>query len=589
MAKVDRLRTLFSQFRGPDAAKEKVWIETAVKINGYVEKVGTIASIKEEFSQGETSPIYIDFERPYQKRTMGVLLYVKLAIDDYLESEQDNDEKRLLNKISQILGELYQNPIENTKVMPLFELVNEWLTNHAATTSNKDKAHLLTKCIYTMLSCLKIKMDNLTYFQSMAAGSLITSAREALPQLITSTEAKGKELESQLANIKQENAGKEKNLEDHYNERYLAILNKDGEGQRTKLDILKRTAEQTTEDIKHLLEIRKEKTNLEENISKLEEFLKSIKENQSLDAKSKSFTELLTCNPDKYVFLFSAYPEQINELEELRAKINEEPDFKRGLKNAGSIALSYIAPFTPKVVKDLLSSITPDTNDSLAKRKLVEQIEAALKHLKARVELKDGEISSLESKLGGDNEQLKQVIKVSEPDALQKIILVNNIAVNMVDEFNNVLGPIEAIGKILKDMDEASNFIQKNDLWHKKAFDTISRFFSSIFSKVTTPSLADKIEKCRSLKDSLILLSREYMETLESTFADFGKDHKNPQIKESLKGHFEEHVNKISNTKVGENFNDLKQKFTLIRQLEPQNPTHEDSEVVEVQNPSRTL
>ncbi len=202
--KEERLRERFSEFRTPtQSASEKAFIETAIIIANYVENVSSVAAIKTDFSSGTSSKTYNGFEEPHKKRTMGALLFGKLALDDYIKNnlaDGSSEERSLLTELSGIVGGLYSDPKNNKdQIDNLFKKASEWIENHAATTAHKEEAKKLCNSLYTMLSCLNIKIDNLSFIERSLGGDLVTKAKTQIGNLLTATETKVKQLEEQLA------------------------------------------------------------------------------------------------------------------------------------------------------------------------------------------------------------------------------------------------------------------------------------------------------------------------------------------------------------------------------------------------------
>lgn len=534
-----KLKTLFKKFRGDKEGKEGAWIETAILISNYVNTTNRVAVMKQDSIQGETSPVYINFER-HGKRSMGSLLYGKLALDNYLEGLQDGPEKELCREISKILGDMYQNAKNNKEQLPqLLKNMEKWLTTYAASSPNKEEALELTKGLFTMLSCLKIGMNNIPpWFSNFSnAGQLIKAAKAELPKLMQETEKQAQILEREVEQIKADRASKEISMDEHFNDRYLKILNNESENQLTKLETLQSVATQTKLDIVSLVNKRQEKAKLEKDIEKLQALIEAAHENDSRATGRKYFQEFVTAYQDHYDTLLRVNPEQTTLLESLRKTINQESS--RLISGVLYLSSWLSAPIsavgrkiTPKSVSDTISHYVPDTNDSLAKRKLVEASTSALANMQEQLKAKNKEISSLESKLSDGNEALQRQIERASPEALQRIVAVSDMAVELVDEYTKARQLIEAMSNKLQEIKKldsiANDFININDNARSKIYDWFARF-GKWFS---TKSLSEKIAEAQVMKKDF---AAEKIRCLQEFKGLITKLDKNPDISSPIK------------------------------------------------------
>lgn len=396
----------------------------------------------------------------------------------------DGPEKLLCDEISQTLGDLYESlATHNSKVGPLLNKTNEWLTTYLTNSPDKEQAQELTKGLFTMFSCLNIMLNNLPWGMKKMAGDLVTIAGTELPKLITEIEHQDQILEPQVEQIKRDSAGQERSLTDNFNQRYLDLLTTVDE--TTKLTTLKDTAAETTADMESLISKRKEKAQLSDNIIQLQTLLQAANDNNALTTGRKYFQELITANEERYNILRNVHPEQTKELEELRTTItNESGGLKTGALYIGSWLSSPMATIartmTPSVISNAVSSVVPDTNDSLAKRKLIEMTTTALVDMKATLQTSDTEISRLESKLAKGNEKLQKQIEEATPDDLHQVVTVSKMTMEMLSDYDKVRQPIEVMSdriKKIKQLDQLmGDFIKINDNALSKISDWFSRF-----------------------------------------------------------------------------------------------------------------
>lgn len=299
--KDDNLRARFSEFRNSvEATKESAYLENSIQISQYVEKTPNIQTIKSDFTAGTKSAKYIELEATHKKRTMGAILYGKLALDDYIKNtlKTTSDEQTLLTSLSTIIGSLYADPKGNKdKIDELFAKTNQWLNEYALTTANKEEAHKLCQTLYTMITCLNLKIADLPGWQrSMAGEDLLTKVSGGMQNLLNVAETTAKQLETQLAEKAAAEQGKTKSMQDHFNDRYLAILDKGGENPVIKSINLNAAVNKVTTDITELQTKRQELEKLEGTLNSLESLLKAANENDTRTTGRKYFSDFLAAN-----------------------------------------------------------------------------------------------------------------------------------------------------------------------------------------------------------------------------------------------------------------------------------------------------
>ena len=447
----------------------------------------------------------------------------------------------MLTELSTIVGSLYIDLLGNKdKLTTLLESADSWLNNHATTTVNKEDAHKLCQALYTMLTCLNLKIADLSGFERRLAGEALTKASTGINQLLNSLESTAQTLEAQLAEKTAAEQGKIKSMQDHFNDRYLAIISKEDEGHPQRLTKLKEAAIGVNLDINQLLSKQQELTQLEETQKALQTLLRAANENDTRTRGRLYFADFVTANKTQFDILLKNLPEDKKEQfdNDIKAIIN--PTTTQSTTAAILGVMSWLTSpatlvaraVTPQLIQDSLNAVIPDTQDSYCKTKLKTLTQETLATIDAQMKTRQQEIDDLQEKLASGNEVLQKLIEKSEPQALQDIVTANTATIELAEESLKIIAPIKQLGSKLKAIEHLdthiTSFIQENDNRFKKFCDFFVRF-GAWFS---SPSLSKKITEAQQLKTELDKMQKANQQELEEHMRKFNAD---PEISDPIK------------------------------------------------------
>lgn len=515
------LRQLFSQFRSPaQQAAEQAYLDNAIQIGHYVYEVASIEQIKRDFVTGGISSKAIELDSRHKKRTFGAILYGKLALDEYTKSKENfNDEElRVLASISSILGMLYSDLKGNIDQLEgLLQNAEQWLRQYAAGSAEKERAHKLCQGLYTMLTCLNIAIGALPSLQKRLMGAkLIDTTTKKISQLLISIESTARTLETtitppEVAEATQDSA---QSMQDHINERYLAIFNQTDQDHPTRLKELEVAANEISSDIEALREKKEEFAALEETRKALDTLLSAATENGSRVLGRLYFQDFVTQNRTQFDILLKNLTEEKRTEFHQCMEVLTNPTLTQSTTAAILGLMSWVAvPFTalartatPGIITEVLSAVIPDTQDSHCKARLKTLAQETLATIDEQVQTKQREIEVLETTLAEKTRAPLALIKQSQPQDLADILTTNQATVYLAKNSLGVINPINARLKALQDLDlHYTVFIEENNTTFKKFCDFFARF-GEWFS---TPSLSKQIAEVRELKSKLHALKLE--------------------------------------------------------------------------------
>lgn len=210
----------------------------------------------------------------HKKRTLGVLLYAKLKLDEVIEKIPDSDsqEKDLLVELNNTLSKVYDNPKSDAKnrVKILIET-----TEHLLDMENHSDPQLAKELCADLYALLCIAKRSLKKHETLASWFIdVHEINKKLEELLAKTEEKVEILDKTLSeklNESLETSQKDRTIQEHFNERFTEILSGD-EKQRTKLDKLKMSLKEVAQGLSGIVELRKEKATIGEKIKKLKPY-----------------------------------------------------------------------------------------------------------------------------------------------------------------------------------------------------------------------------------------------------------------------------------------------------------------------------
>ncbi|HBD9380806.1 TPA: Dot/Icm T4SS effector Lem20 [Legionella pneumophila] len=539
----------FNEWRQEKAKSEQAYIKTVPLVEEYIKSFDTLAELRNDVANPNSEKIKkMD---AHKRRTLGVLLYAKLKLDEVIEkiSDSDSQEKDLLIELNNTLSKAYDNPKSDAKnrVKILIETTEQLLDiqHH----SYPQLAKELCADLYALLCIAKRSLKKNEILASWFID--VHEINKKMEELLAKTEEKVESLDkilSEKLNESLETSQKDRTIQEHFNERFTEILSGD-EKQRTKLDKLKMNLKEVAEGLSGIVGLRKEKATIGEKIKKIEALLKTVEENDKKVTGRQYFLDLLASHKDHFNTLMSTEGGELKK--QLAAKIEQlkNPDFYQtvsstllwGASWATSLGTVIYRQITPQAVQDRVSAYVPATLDSEAKALLQELARQQLIELKKQQNLKRDELVQRYSQLSSGSPELEKLITNATSDHLEQIAAATTETSKVLDGYDQIEIKLKDNVEKLKGNQltrkQLSDFIEKNDTWIVKLSNWLAENIHEIFKSDT----ARMIDKARKAQQKLGEFERQYQTEIESEKAKIeNNDSLSSEMKVFLKNQFEE-------------------------------------------------
>ncbi|AAU28281.1 TPA: Dot/Icm T4SS effector Lem20 [Legionella pneumophila] len=539
----------FNEWRQEKAKSEQAYIKTVPLVEEYIKSFDTLAELRNDVANPNSEKIKkMD---AHKRRTLGVLLYAKLKLDEVIEkiSDSDSQEKDLLIELNNTLSKAYDNPKSDAKnrVKILIET-----TEHLLNIEHHSYPQLAKELCADLYALLCIAKRSLKKNEILASWFIdVHEINKKLEELLAKTEEKVESLDkilSEKLNESLETSPKDRTIQEHFNERFTEILSGD-EKQRTKLDKLKMSLKEVAEGLSGIVELRKEKATIGEKIKKIEALLKTVEENDKKVTGRQYFLDLLASHKDHFNTLMSTEGGELKK--QLAGKIEQlkNPDFYQtvsstllwGASWATSLGTVIYRQITPQAVQDRVSAYAPATLDSEAKALLQELARQQLIELKKQQSLKRDELVQRYSQLSSGSPELEKLIINATSDHLEQIAAATTETSKVLDGYDQIEIKLKDNVEKLKGNQltrkQLSDFIEKNDTWIVKLSNWLAENIHEIFKSDT----ARMIDKARKAQQKLGEFERQYQTEIESEKAKIeNNDSLSSEMKVFLKNQFEE-------------------------------------------------
>ncbi|KTD17524.1 hypothetical protein [Legionella jordanis] len=204
--KSEKYAVYFQNWRLNKSEKEEAILKTVFEIANYMASNPNLKQMAEDL-QDSHSELYKKLDQ-YGKRNYGIVAYVKLSVDMYLENLQEEqlNERELLNNVSRDLESLFINATSETqkKLNNLLFNSNLWLSQCTNNRNNPAEVQTLCFTIYLFLKLFNLTLKGLDSFKRSLAGSLVN-----LPPLEASLQALLEHTENQLKKLEKNSSSPE--------------------------------------------------------------------------------------------------------------------------------------------------------------------------------------------------------------------------------------------------------------------------------------------------------------------------------------------------------------------------------------------
>ncbi|HAT8859803.1 TPA: purine NTPase [Legionella pneumophila subsp. pneumophila] len=539
----------FNEWRQEKAKSEQAYIKTVPLVEEYIKSFGTLAELRNDVANPNSEKIKkMD---AHKRRTLGVLLYAKLKLDEVIEkiSDSDSQEKDLLVELNNTLSKAYDNPKSDAKnrVKILIET-----TEHLLDIEHHSYPQLAKELCVDLYALLCIAKRSLKKNEILASWFIdVHEINKKLEELLAKTEEKVESLDKVLSekpNKSLDISQKDRTIQDYFNERFKEVLSGDEE-QRTKLDKLKDSLKDVTEGLSSIVKLRKEKTSIDEKFKKIEALLKIVEENDRKVIGRQYFLDLIDSHKDHFNALMSTEGGELKK--QLAGKIEKlkNPDFYQTISStllwgaswATSLGTVIYRQITPQAVQDRVSAYAPATQDSEAKALLQELARQQLIELKKQQNLKMDELVQRYSQLSADSPELEKLIMNATSDNLEQIAIATQETSKVIDGYDQIEIKLKDNVEKLKGNQitrkQLSDFIEKNDTWIVKLSNWLAENIHEIFKSDT----ARMVDKARKAQQKLCEFEKQYQTEIETEKAKIeNNDLLSSEMKVFLKNQFEE-------------------------------------------------
>ncbi|KGP63961.1 purine NTPase [Legionella norrlandica] len=536
----------FIEWRGESSArKERAYINTVPLVDQYVKSFISLAELWEDIVNPDSEKIKI--LDAYNRRTMGILLYCKLTIDEITEKipETFKEEKDLLAELSHILSEAYINPTSNvkSKVDGLILRINQLLDREIY--SDPKLAKELTFVLYLMLSTSK---RSLKKNEGLASWFIdVKGMYKILDNLLNKTEKKAEKLDkllSEQASKSLDRSKKEKTIQDQLNERFLIIFSENSDSS-TKLGKLQDGVKEASECLTSIVNLRKEKGDISAKIITIQSLLNAVEENDKKITGRQYFLDLVNSNKQAFDILMDvAKKGDLKTLLEEKIEQIRNPGFYQNVSAALLYGASWVTSLTTVVyraltsqdIQETVTDYVPSTQDSEAKALLKELARQQIRMLTQQLHSKYEELSQKYKQLSSNNPELEELLANASSENLAEItkaidgtgiVLVGYKKIKM-----EVKSKLETLKKDKLARDELADFIEKNDNWLVRLSNWLAENIHEIFKTDT----ARMIDKARKAQQQLEEFEKQYETEIKASQIEVeNSDSLSPELKEHLK------------------------------------------------------
>lgn len=180
----------FNEWRQEKAKSEQAYIKTVPLVEEYIKSFDTLAELRSDVANPDSEKIKkMD---AHKRRTLSVLLYAKLKLDEVIEkiSDSDSQEKDLLVELNNTLSKVYDNPKSDAKkrVKILIET-----TEHLLDIKNHSDPQLAKELCADLYALLCIAKRSLKKNEILASWFIdVHEINKKLEELLAKTEKKSK-------------------------------------------------------------------------------------------------------------------------------------------------------------------------------------------------------------------------------------------------------------------------------------------------------------------------------------------------------------------------------------------------------------
>ncbi|KTD42437.1 purine NTPase, putative [Legionella quateirensis] len=516
-------RERFEQWRGTEARNEQGIIDTVIIIEDYFTTLDSLSPIKQDLADHKTD--HFVKLNVYGGRSFGAVAFCRFVIEETIDlmPDTESDDIHILRDLSNILGELYDNPRKNTvnNANRLIGHIQKLLARTIEDVTQLKQTKSLCFSLYYILKLLKVGIDNLSDWKKIALSAFIDLGKiiQDTTDLADLTEKKIAQIDVALEQLKSEEAKKidaEKTLQDYFNERFVALFMAE-EREDKKFLNLRSSLDELSDGISSLIVARNTQHEISVNMPKIQSLLSTLLENDQRVTGRQYFLELMKNSQDSFNVLMehtkgikkNQLIEKINQLKDPGILRNLSSKFLYGMSWATSFLTVGYRLVTSNSLQDSIAKKIPSTLDAQCKAELKVLATNYLADLKRQSRDVQNQITALEEQLSRGDADLKKMINHASNETLSDVLTANHAVGKAFSDYRRISFSLVQNKHFLNSFKETHSqlcdFIQQHDGWMVKLSNFLAQFFT--FFKSETALL---IDRARALKHNLVSFETEY-------------------------------------------------------------------------------
>lgn len=545
----------FERWRGDSASEEKVFLDTALLMADYVERVDSLERLKADFAH-VNSEQFVKLNQ-YSVRPLGALIYCKFIIAESLEENTAEfiQERRLFETVNDVLDVIFDDPRKNAlaNVGNLINNTQAILSINIDEIADKQSAKLRCFAVYTMCSILNLEIAKLSGVLKMLVTSLIDldKIQKDLALIMTKVEemlVRLEQWEKEFAHAQKNAHIIQKTVQQQFNDRFIGVLATE-EPNHVKVTKILLNTDELIENLSGLINAREQQKELAGISDKVRTFLLSVDENNRKVRGRKYFLDLM----NEYIEAFNLIMNSASEFkkEQLNSKIErlKKPVGFEKITSNLLYGISWVTSvFTvayrwsvPQPIQKTIAAKLPATLDSQCKSSIQELAREYQVSLRAQSDEANKRINEKNQLLSHADPELTRLICKESTEDLKVILQAYNQIKSSVNEYKSLssllkgkagqLAPLQNTHHIL------SEFIKHHDGWLVK----LSNFLAQLWS-VFKSDTAAMIDSARDLQNKLKQFETGYKNEVSKQINEIGAHPVLPkEIKSTLKKSFAMH------------------------------------------------
>lgn len=545
----------FEQWRGDSASEEKVFLDTALLMADYVERIDSLGSIKADFAT-INSEQFVRLNQ-YSVRPLGALIYCKFIIAESLEENTVEfiQERRLFETINDVLDVIFDDPRKHAlaNIGSLINNTQAILSINIDEIADKQKAKLRCFAVYTMCSILNLEIAKLSGVLKMLVTSLVdlTKIKKDIALIMTQVEemlVRLDQCEKELAHTQKNSNTIPKTVQQQFNDRFIKVLATD-EPNHVKVTKILINTDELIEHLSGLINAREQQIELAGISDKVRGFLWSVEENNRKVRGRKYFLDLMNEHIEPFNLIMNStsafQKEQLNgKIERLKNPTAFEKMSSNVLYGISWVTSLFTVAYrwgVPQTIQKSIAAKLPVTLDSQCKSSIQELAREYQVSLRAQTDEVNKKINEKNQLLSHGTPELTKLICKESTEELKVLLQAYNQIKTSVTEYKrlssllkekaNQLAPLQNTHHIL------GEFIKHHDGWLVK----LSNFLAQLWPVFKTDTAA-MIDSARELQNKLHQFEMGYKNEMSDKINEISAHPVLPnEIKSTLKKSFAMH------------------------------------------------